>query len=233
MGKGTAFRIFLVGTVVSTVIFLYLTYDTQRRVTALSHADAIDDRVVAGKRTFQKYNCNDCHTILGFGGYYAPDLTRVLRRVGADGIRFRVADPAAAFANGIRKMPRQGVTPAEADLLVSFFTWVDGIENGDWPPQDRKDRLSRGAERLVAGSGLSAGAAVFQSKGCMNCHSMNGAGGTFGPPLDTVGRRRTLESIEHYVRDPKKENPAARMPPQSELSDADLEAVARFLSGRK
>ncbi|MGQ9834912.1 MAG: c-type cytochrome [Thermoanaerobaculaceae bacterium] len=37
---------------------------------------------MAGKRAFEKYNCNDCHTILGFGGYYAPDLTRAYQRLG-------------------------------------------------------------------------------------------------------------------------------------------------------
>ncbi|HEY5996635.1 MAG TPA: c-type cytochrome [Candidatus Deferrimicrobiaceae bacterium] len=233
MTKRTAFWIFLIGTLSSSVLFLYLTVDTHRQVEALSHADRLDERVVAGKRTFQKYNCNDCHTILGFGGYYAPDLTRVVRRVGEEGIRFRVSDPAGAFANSFRKMPRQRVTAAEIDGLVAFFTWVGGIENGDWPPQDSPKRLSRGSERLVAAAGLSPGAAVFQTKGCMNCHSLHGAGGTFGPAMDTVGRRRSLESIEHYIKDPKSQNPAAKMPAQTGLTDGEREEVARFLSGLK
>src|SRR5512133_3043946 len=124
MTKKTAFWIFLVGTLSSAILFLGLTVDTHRQVAALSHADKLSENVVAGKRTFQKYNCNDCHTILGFGGYYAPDLTRVVRRVGEEGIRFRVSDPAAAFAKSFRKMPRQRVTTAEIDGLVAFFTWV-------------------------------------------------------------------------------------------------------------
>lgn len=233
MTKPTAFWIFLLGTLSSAVLFLYLTFDTHRQIEALSHADKIDERVVAGKRAFQKYNCNDCHTILGFGGYYAPDLTRVVRRVGADGIRYRVSDPAAAFADSWRKMPKQRVSGAEIVDLVAFFEWVDGIENGDWPPQDSRKSLSRGSGRLVASAGVSPGAAVFQSKGCMNCHALHGAGGTFGPAMDTVGRRLSKEEIEHYIRDPKSVNPAAKMPPQTGLTDREVEEVASFLSDLK
>jgi hypothetical protein len=32
----------------------------------LTHASQLSAEVVAGKRVWQKYNCNDCHTILGF-----------------------------------------------------------------------------------------------------------------------------------------------------------------------
>ncbi len=233
MSRKTAFRIFLWGTVVSAAVFLWLTFDTHRQVEALSHVDRLSDQVVAGKRVFQKYNCNDCHTILGFGAYYAPDLTRVVSRVGEDGIRYRLRDPGKAFANSWRKMPNQGVTEAEIADLVAFFRWVDGINNNDWPPQDSKTRLTRGEQRMVAGAGLSPGAAVFQTKGCMNCHSLHGTGGTFGPALDTIGRSLSVEDIEHYVRDPKSRNPQANMPPQKELNDRELEAVAKFLANLK
>src|SRR5512145_853428 len=105
MTKRIAFWIFLMGTVSSALLFLGLTVDTHRQVAALSHADQLSEQVVAGKRTFEKYNCNDCHTILGFGGYYAPDLTKVVSRLGEEGFRFRVKDPAKAFAASWRKMP--------------------------------------------------------------------------------------------------------------------------------
>ena len=80
---------------------------------------------------------------------------------------------------------------------------------------------------------MSAGAAVFQSRGCMNCHSLHGTGGTFGPALDTIGRKLTKEQIEHYVQNPKAVNPKAMMPPQNELSDKEREAVAGFLANLK
>lgn len=229
MTKRAAFWIFLLGTLSSSVLFLGLTWDTHRQVAALSHVDRLSAQVVAGKRAFEKYNCNDCHTILGFGGYYAPDLTRVVQRVGEDGVRYRVKSPELAFARSERKMPQQHVAATEIDSLVAFFSWVGEIDNGDWPPQDSKARLTRGEQRLALGATVSPGAAVFQSKGCMNCHALNGVGGTFGPALDTVGGRLTVEQIEHYIRDPQGANPAARMPPQTGLSDRERDEVAKFL----
>jgi nitric oxide reductase subunit C len=230
MTKKVAFWIFMIGTISSALLFLWLTWDTHRQVEVLSHADKLSPEVVAGKRVFEKYNCNDCHTILGFGGYYAPDLTKVVKRVGAEGIRYRVTSPEKAFAASWRKMPNQGLSKTEIDNLVAFFTWVGEIDNNDWPPQDSSKRLTRGEEVMVASAGLSPGAAVFQRRGCMNCHSLQGKGGSFGPALDTIGRKLSMEKIEHYLVDPKAVNPKALMPPQKDLSQKETEAVARFLA---
>ena len=234
MTKRIAFWIFLLGTLSSTIVFLGLTWDTQRQVTTLSHVDKLSDQVVAGKRTFEKYNCNDCHTILGFGGYYAPDLTKVVQRVGEEGIRYRLKSPELAFANSPRKMPNQHVTDQEIDDLVAFFRWVGEINNNDWPPQDSKKRLSRGEQMMVAKVGVSPGAAVFQTKGCMNCHSLNGTGGTFGPALDKIGAGMTAEEIGKYIRNPKGVDPNSKMPSQKDnLSERELAEVAGFLATLK
>jgi nitric oxide reductase subunit C len=234
MTKKTAFWIFLIGTLSSAALFLWATYDTQRQVVTLSHADKLSDQVVAGKRAFEKYNCNDCHTILGFGGYYAPDLTKVVQRVGEDGIRYRLKSPELAFANSFRKMPNQHVTDQEITDLIAFFSWVGEINNNDWPPQDSKKRMSRGAQLMVATVGVSPGAAVFQTKGCMNCHSLRGTGGTFGPALDKIGATLSAEEIGKYVRNPKSVNPDAKMPSQKDnLSERELDEVARFLATLK
>jgi nitric oxide reductase subunit C len=233
MTKKTAFMIFFIGTVSSAIVFLGLTWDTHRQVEVLSHVDKLSDKVVEGKRAFEKYNCNDCHTILGFGAYYAPDLTKVVQRIGEDGIRLRIKDPEKALASSWRKMPNLKVSDAETDNLIAFFTWVGNIENGDWPPQDSKKRLSRSEERMVAGVGVSPGAAVFQTRGCMNCHSLHGTGGTFGPALDTIGRKLSVEQIEYYIKDPKAVNPKAMMPPQTALSEKEFKEVAGFLAKLK
>jgi len=234
MTKKTAFWIFLIGTLSSGALFLGATYDTHRQVATLSHVDKLTDQVVAGKKVFEKYNCNDCHTILGFGGYYAPDLTKVVQRVGADGIRYRVKSPEKAFADSPRKMPRQNLSDQEITDLIAFFQWVGEVNNNDWPPQDSRKRISRGEQMMVATVGVSPGAAVFQSKGCMNCHSLAGTGGTFGPALDGIGAKLPAEAIGKYVRDPKGVNPKALMPPQKEnLTGRELEEVARFLANLK
>ncbi len=37
---------------------------------------------VQGKRTFQAFNCMDCHTLVGNGAYFAPDLTFIYKKAG-------------------------------------------------------------------------------------------------------------------------------------------------------
>jgi nitric oxide reductase subunit C len=226
MTRKTAFWIFLLGTLSSAGIFLALTWDFHRQVGALTHEERLSAAAVAGKRVFERRNCNDCHTILGFGGYYAPDLTRVVRRVGKAGIRARLEDPAKAFAASWRKMPRQRVTDAEIGDLTAFLEWVGGVENNDWPPQDSLARAS-------SAPGTAAGEGVLRGQPCLGCHSLHGAGGSFGPPFDGVGRRLTKEQIERYARDPQAVNPKALMPAQTAVPDEDLERIAAFLGGLK
>jgi nitric oxide reductase subunit C len=233
MTKKTAFWIFLLGTLSSATLFLGLTWDMHRQVDTLSRADKLSDKVVAGKKAFESHNCNDCHTILGFGGYYAPDLTKVVQRVGENGIRYRIKHPELAFAGSWRKMPQQNVSDFDSENILAFFTWVGEIDNGNWPPQDSKKSLTRSEKLMVAKVGVTPGAAVFQTKGCMNCHSLHGTGGSFGPVLDTIGRLLTPAQIEHYIKNPKSVNPKAMMPPQTDLSDREVEEVAKFLGNQK
>ncbi|MGB3272090.1 MAG: c-type cytochrome, partial [Xanthobacteraceae bacterium] len=39
-------------------------------------------QAVDGKRVFQAYNCMGCHTIVGNGAYFGPDLTKLYSHVG-------------------------------------------------------------------------------------------------------------------------------------------------------
>ncbi len=36
------------------------------------------------------------------------------------------------------------------------------------------------------------GRAVFKSKGCINCHTINGAGGKAGPNLSNIGAEKSV-----------------------------------------
>jgi len=222
-----AFWFFLSGTMASLAVLLVLTVDTHRQIGALTHAERLSDQVVAGKRVFEKYNCNDCHTILGVGGYYAPDLTKAHWRLGGLGVKQVVLHPEVAFAASFRKMPVLKVSDQEADDLESFLEWVSNIDTHDWPPQDRKF-APPGVRRLEL-SGLSKGAALFKEKGCLGCHSLGGTGGTVGPALDAVGSRLDSTTITQQILDPKARNPNALMPSLG-LSPDDAGALAAFLA---
>jgi nitric oxide reductase subunit C len=231
MTNRTAKIIFYVGTLSSLVLFLILTVDTHRQVGALTHADRLSPQVIEGKRAFQKYNCNDCHTILGFGGYYSPDLTRVYSRRGEDYIRNVLQHPEIAFANSFRKMPQQHISEAEIGNLITFFKWVNDIENHDWPPQDSKKY--RAANRLTSAAGVSRGAALFKENRCFDCHKLEGVGGTTGPVLDGVGERLDSETIKRHLVNPQSVNPNSTMPAYDELSSDDVSEIAEFLARQK
>ena len=234
MSYKTAKWIFIIGTLSSAILFLALTWDTNRQIGVLTHADRLSDEVVTGKRVFQKYNCNDCHTILGFGGYYAPDLTKVYRRRGEGYIRRVLREPQVVLAKSFRKMPNQHLKPEEIDALVAFFEWTDKINNHDWPPQDSGKRRSAGTRRLIGGSTLSPGAAIFKETGCFDCHKIGGVGGTTGPALDDVGSRLDSTQIRQQITNPLANNPDSEMPAFGEqLSEKDIRLLVEFLTKLK
>ncbi len=215
--------IFIWGTVISSVIFLVLTYDSQEKFSARTHEEKLDDHVAAGKWVWQKYNCNDCHTILGIGGYYAPDVTKVMGYRDAEWMKRFLADPAKVWPAG-RKMPTLHLKDQEISDVIAFLVWVNGIDTNDWPPKPLA---------TAAASAEKPGEAVFKAQGCPACHTIGGIGGKVGPDLTKVGSRRDREWIEGQIKNPKSHNPDSIMPAFAGLPEKDLEALADYLSGLK
>lgn len=58
-----------------------------------------------GKRVFQAYNCMDCHTLVGNGAYFAPDLTKEYASVGPAWL--------AAFLPSAGAWPTEGAVQAQ------------------------------------------------------------------------------------------------------------------------
>src|SRR5512144_2011628 len=125
--------IFIWGTVLSSVIFLALTYDSQEKFSVRTHEERLDDHVAAGKWVWQKYNCNDCHTILGIGGYYAPDVTKVAKYRTHDWLGRFLRDPHGVWA-AKRQMPKFNFAPGEVEDVIAFLDWVGNIDTNNWPP---------------------------------------------------------------------------------------------------
>ncbi len=230
MSEKTAKLIFWFGTLSSLVLFLALTVDTTAQFAALTHADRLDEQVVAGKRAFERRNCNDCHTILGFGGYYAPDLTRAYLRLGEDAITRRLEHPEVAFADSYRKMPQQDLTPAEVADITAFLKWVANIENHDWPPQDSVARWKRSTERMLAAAALSPGAALVEQENCLTCHSVGGKGESKGPRLEWIAGSRDSAWIAEYLADPQKLAPGSEMPDYAHLSPGQRQMIGEFIA---
>lgn len=98
--------------------------------------------VSLGKLTVQAKNCMNCHTMLGNGAYYAPDLTKAWLDPGwgAESVREQLMlaflqDPEAnARTYGTnRKMPQLGITEEEARGVVAFLKWMSSIDTNGFP----------------------------------------------------------------------------------------------------
>ncbi len=237
MSERAAKLVFWVGTLASAVLFLALTWDTHHQFDALTHADRLSEEVVSGKRVFEKRNCNDCHTILGFGGYYAPDLTRAVSRLGEDTVRNRLEHPDTSLRASYRKMPQQHLAAAEVDRLIDFLRWVAEIDNHDWPPQDSEATWKSSTRRLLAGATLSPGAALVASEGCLACHALGDRGERRGPRLEWIATRRDAAYVARYLVSPEALTPGSLMPPFDALPEGQRRAIAEFVvslaDGRK
>jgi cytochrome c oxidase subunit 2 len=85
----------------------------------------------------------------------------------------------------------------------------------------------------------SAGKRIFETTACVNCHAVGGTNGTgrFGPDLTHLMSRRTIaagaaentpENLRLWIQNPDAIKPSSLMPAMK-LSDADLDALVRYL----
>ncbi len=101
-----------------------------------------------GKLTVQAKNCMNCHTLLGNGAYYAPDLTKawldpawqkggVMQAITQTNsteeamVKFLMNPP--KYATHLRKMPNLGITHDEAMATVAFLKHMSAIDTNGFP----------------------------------------------------------------------------------------------------
>ncbi len=202
---------FIDGTVVTFAIFFALTVDTFSRIPELSNQDQLTDQVAAGKRLWDKSNCMGCHTILGEGGYYAPELTKVHERRGPAFIRAMLKDPQAMYP-GERKMQQYDFTDEEIDALIAYFEWVGRIDTNGFPPTPTLMQIAVPARPDETSVAARINRPLVFNQLCIACHSLEGQGGQVGPALDTVGDRMGREEFVAWLEEPGKIRPGTAMP---------------------
>lgn len=215
---------FVAGTVLFGGIFLGLTVDTIQKTPQLTNAQNLTPAVIAGKHIWEEKNCMGCHTLLGEGAYYAPELTKVMERRNAAFVRQFLKDPEAMFP-GARRMPNYNFSDEEITNVIAFLDWVGKVDSQGFPP---KPRLAQAQAATMATTGRPA---VFDQS-CLACHSFGGFGGNVGPHLDGIGSRRDQQWLETWLADPSKVKPDSKMP-NLQLPQADIKALAQFLAAQK
>jgi len=222
LSKSQARLFFFGGTLFFSVIFIALTVDTLRQIPARSHQDRMTAEVVRGKGIWDKSNCMGCHTILGEGGYYAPELTKVVQRRGKEWIAIFLANPQAMFP-GERKMVNYHFDDGQTRDVIAFLDWIGGIDTNGFPP---KPDLALPA--AVANVNLAPPPPMFGTV-CVACHSVGGKGGVVGPALDGVAHRKTPQELDRWLADPAAVKPGTAMP-KLPIDDPTRAALVAWLS---
>lgn len=136
LSKEQARFFFLGGTFVVSVIFLAMTWHSiVKEVPNQTHEENITPEVIAGKRLFDENNCMGCHTILGEGAYYAPELTKVYERKGEGYIKAVLMSKNTWQGAAQRKMVAYAMTEEEANNMVAFFKWINEMDLNGFPPK--------------------------------------------------------------------------------------------------
>ncbi len=231
MEKKAARNFFIWGTVICSAVFIWLTIDTHSTIPKRTNTDKLTDEVVMGKRVWHKYNCNDCHTILGIGAYYAPDMTKVYSSRGDTWLKQFLKNPDSPDPHR-RKMPNQKLTDDEINKLIAFLKWVDAIDTNQWPPKPITVAKITGAP-LEETAQILKGKNVYNQNRCDLCHRIGGQGGVIGPDLSHIGAKRDTSWLAQLIKNPKSINPVTQMPAYPQLSEDEVQALVSFLAGLK
>lgn len=228
LSKSQARAFFVGGTFLFSAIFLWLTVDTLRNVPKQTNVENMSASVIRGKHLFDKNNCMGCHTIMGEGAYYAPELTKVYDRRGPDWIKLFLKDPQAMYP-GERKMTQYNFKDEEMDDLVAFFKWIGEMDLNGFPAKPDIAPAAAAPVSAAPAAGAAARPAMLATI-CMSCHSIGGQGGAVGPAFDGVGSRMTEAEIAAFIADPQKVRPGTAMPNLG-LSEPVKNELASYLAG--
>lgn len=232
LSKSQAKAFFLVGTLGFSAIFVGLTIDTFSKIPHQTNQQNLTDSAIRGKHLFDKSNCMGCHTIMGEGAYYAPELTKVYTRRGENFVKMMLKDPEAMYP-GQRKMTNYKFTDEQINDLTAFLKWVGEMDLNGFPPKPDLVRTAdpgatTGEQALVKRSDRP----QVYNQMCSACHTLEGQGGNIGPALDGIGSRRDREFILAWLKDPmaiKKDSKMPKMP----LSEQDIVELAAYLTALK
>lgn len=214
MTKRHARLFFYFSTIGFAIIFTGMTIHSHTRFDELTNADQITAEVVSGKDLWHRENCINCHTLLGEGAYFAPDLTKITKHRGTAYLTAFLQDPSQFYSDEKhrRLMPKPDLNDEEIEHVIAFLDWVSNIDNQDWPP--RPILVSGGT---FPGTSATAKASPEEAKGtltadaakgeeifrttpaaCFTCHSTAPGVDLAGPSLAGI-----VSEAEKVIQDPE------------------------------
>ena len=140
--KSAARNIFYGGSLFFFAIFVGLVAHTHNyALTTSSDVKGLTPAVENGKRIWEKHACINCHSLIGEGAYFAPEVGNVFIRYGGDKDPAQAKDMIKSWmksqpsgAPGRRQMPQFNLSDKELNDLADFFEWTARIKTNNWPP---------------------------------------------------------------------------------------------------
>ena len=133
--KAMARNIFYGGSVFFILLFLALTYDTHTALPERDNRQNLTESVAKGKLLWEENNCVGCHSLLGEGAYFAPELGNAFQRLGGrEGIKGFIKSRPVDGIPGRRSMPQFNFSEEELDAIADFLEYASGINAAGWPP---------------------------------------------------------------------------------------------------
>ena len=134
--KSTARNIFYGGATFFFLLFLALTFDSMQTLPKRDNRANLTESVVRGKKVWETRNCIGCHTLLGEGAYFAPELGNVYKRFGNsnEAIKGFIKSRPVEGIPGRRSMPQFNLTDEELEDIAQFLKFTSEINTNNWPP---------------------------------------------------------------------------------------------------
>lgn len=134
--KTMARNIFIGGSAFFIFLFLALSLDTVSALPKRDHRENITPQVALGKKVWEDNDCIGCHTIMGEGAYFAPELGNVYERFGQSkaAIKAFIRSRPVDGIPGRRSMPQFHLSDKELDAVAEFLKWTSEVNDANWPP---------------------------------------------------------------------------------------------------
>jgi len=178
--------------------------------------------IAKGIELFEGLGCFGCHETKGFGedrnSMIGPDLTEIGSKVNPGWLLEWLKNP-KHFRPSTR-MPDFRLEDDEAMAIASYL-WQnsEGFEPGE--PKEFDDET------------IDEGAYLYESIGCLACHSeIEEDGRVHGPNLSRIGDKANYEYLVSWLLAPKAHQPKTKMP-DMKLDEEDAQYVASFLMSLK
>ena len=198
------------------------------------------EEIWKGIRLVEELGCYRCHETGGFGKdkyrATAPDLLEIISKVKTKWLVEWLKSP--RMYRPATPMPDFKLSGAEARAIASYLWQNSRVVKFKGNPDS--DEQSSSVEVISSSRGvefdeeaIEEGAYIFESIGCLACHSdVDDGGRIHGPNLARIGEKMKYEYLVSWLLKPKARQPQTRMP-DFRLEEEEAANLAAYLMSLK